>query len=94
MSNLRLVRLGVISGVVVALLGLGMWAVPALAQENPNRPTAEQPSPGTPFGSPKQDKPWSYNWVARPLFFIVIGFIFLLIAGFVARWIGLGRRTT
>jgi hypothetical protein len=84
----------VVCGVLLGVLALGMLAPAALAQENPNRPTHTQPSPGVPFTRPAEDKPWSYNWAARPTIVIVLLFLVALLLGFVVRWIGLGRRAS
>lgn len=90
-------RLRVVSGLIVVLIGSSFATVattPALAQENPNRPTATQPSPGVAFTTPAQDKPWSYNWVAWPLAWATVLLVVALAAGWALRWKGIGRRTT
>ena len=94
------VRRVVLWGVALAVLGgtlLGPAALAApsatvVAQEE-ERPTATQPSPGTPFTPSTKSEPWSYTWVARPFFFVIVPlFILALLGGFVVRWVGVGRR--
>jgi hypothetical protein len=97
-TGVRFLTLALLACVSIGLMGSGaaLAAPPAhvATQESPNRPTADQPSPGTSFAPTVQDKPWSYNWVARPFVAIVALFIVALLLGFALRWVGVGRRTT
>ena len=93
------VRRVVLWGVALAVLGATLLGPAALAAPSATlvaqeeRPTATQPSPGTPFTPNTKSEPWSYTWVARPFFFVIVPlFILALLGGFVVRWVGVGRR--
>ena len=97
-------RRSVIAGVIVGLLSLGIPALVVATSAGPvdaaaaghvlaqERPTKSQPAPGTQFSRPKDDKPWHYMWMARPMIILAGLFLLALAVGFLVRWIGLGRR--
>ena len=104
MGDTRPVRIRVLIGVAAVVVGVLATPVFVLAAgpagaagdvvaQSQERPTRSQPPAGEHITRPAEDRPWSYNWVARPLIAIVALFFVALGLGYVVRWVGLGRRT-
>jgi len=87
--------MALLAGTLVSALAPSAAARPAgriFAQET-DRTTATQPTAGQPFQPTSPSRPWSVNWVARPLLYVITPIFLLAIAvGVLVRWIGLGRR--